>query len=545
MDKGVICLKALLWISDNVVWGVPMLALMLFTGIMLSVRSGFFQLRKFPEILKSTVFSKSEKNDEISPFAAMCQALAATLGTGNIAGVSTAVAIGGAGAVFWMWVSAIFGMMTGFAENVLGLMYRKRENGVYKGGAMYYIRDGLAENPKTRSFSRPLSLAYAALCVASGFGMGNAAQMNSASEAMKSGFGVPTIVTGIVLAVLAAFIVFGGAKRISAFSAKLVPLMSGFYIVGCVYILVRNYSALPDVFGSVFKSAFGLSQIGGGVAGAAVKTAVSMGFKRGVFSNEAGLGTSVFAHTASGIQNPAVCGMWSVFEIFFDTIVMCSLTALTLLSSPCNVPISYEVLNSVGTSVEYFRVTDSEQLITEGITLPSELECITADGKQITAYVKSDGVCYSNLFSVVGNAEGGEIVSATIEPIVGVGLVEYAFSQTFGKFAGGILAVLVVMFAFSTVLGWSYFAGEAVEFLWGKRIRKPFCVVFVIFSVVGAVVNMSFAWGVADLMNGLMAIPNLIAVILLSGKAVKAAKEAFLKRKAVLRNEEPPKRISD
>ena len=205
-----------------------MLALMLFTGIMLSVRSGFFQIRKFPKILKSTVFSKSEKNEEISPFAAMCQALAATLGTGNIAGVSTAVAIGGAGAVFWMWVSAVFGMMTGFAENVLGLMYRKKENGVYKGGAMYYIRDGLAENPKTRKLSRPLSVMYAFLCVASGFGMGNAAQMNSASEAMKSGFGVPAVVTGVVLAVLAAFIVFGGAKRISSFSAKIVPLMSAF-----------------------------------------------------------------------------------------------------------------------------------------------------------------------------------------------------------------------------------------------------------------------------------------------------------------------------
>lgn len=540
-----ICLNLILWICDNVVWGVPMLALMLFTGIMLSVRSGFFQIRKFPKILKSTVFSKSEKNEEISPFAAMCQALAATLGTGNIAGVSTAVAIGGAGAVFWMWVSAVFGMMTGFAENVLGLMYRKKENGVYKGGAMYYIRDGLAENPKTRKLSRPLSLMYAFLCVASGFGMGNAAQMNSASEAMKSGFGVPAVVTGVVLAVLAAFIVFGGAKRILSFSAKIVPLMSAFYIIGCVYILMRNIGNLPDVFGNIFKSAFGLSQIGGGVAGTAVKTAVSMGFKRGVFSNEAGLGTSVFAHTASGIQNPAVCGMWSVFEIFFDTIVMCSLTAFTLLSSPCNVPMSYEVLDSVGTDAEYFRVTDSERLITEGIAMPSELECITADGKSVTAEVKSEGICYSNLFSVVGNVEGGEIVSARIEPIVGVGLVEYAFSQTFGKFAGGILAVLVVMFAFSTVLGWSYFAGEAVEFLWGKRLRKPFCVVFVAFSVIGAVVNMSFAWGAADLMNGLMAIPNLTAVILLSEKAVKAAREAFPKRKAVLRNEEPPKRISD
>lgn len=517
-----------------------MLAFMLFTGIMLSVRCGFFQIRKFPSVLKNTVFSRSEKSDEISPFAAMCQALAATLGTGNIAGVSTAVAIGGAGAVFWMWVSAIFGMMTGFAENVLGLMYRRKENGKFKGGAMYYIRDGLAENPKTRFLSRPLSVIYALLCVAAGFGMGNAAQMNSASEAMKSGFGVSPLATGIVLALIASFVVFGGAKRISSVSEKLVPLMCGFYIVGCVYILVRNCGELPEVFGKIFSSAFGLRQLGGGAAGAAVKTAVSMGFKRGVFSNEAGLGTSVFAHTASGIKSPVVCGMWSIFEVFFDTIVMCTLTAVTLISSPCNAPMSYEVLDSVSVNTVYFRATDSHSLITDGVTLPDELNCVSVDGRAITATVEYDGVCYSNLFTVTGKMQNGEVQSAVIEPVCGVGLMEYAFSQCFGKFAGGILSVLVVMFAFSTVLGWSYFGGEAVDFLWGSRFRKPFCVVFVLFAVIGAVVNMRFAWGIADLLNGLMAIPNLIAVILLSGKVVDAVKNFRKKEKAALRNGEPP-----
>ncbi len=535
------------FINDKIVWGVPMLALMLFTGISLTLRTGFFQIRKFPTILRSTVFSKSEKDGEITPFAAMCQALAATLGTGNIAGVSTAVAIGGAGAVFWMWISAIFGMMTGFAENVLGLLYRKRENGVWKGGAMYYIRDGLAENPKTRPLSRPLSLMYAALCVISGFGMGNAAQMNSAAEAMKSGFGVPPLVTGIVLAVLAAFIVFGGAKRISAVSSKLVPLMSGFYIIGCLYIVIRNAGELPAVFGSIFKSAFGLSQIGGGLAGAAVKTAVSMGFKRGVFSNEAGLGTSVFAHTASGIKSPLIGGMWSVFEIFFDTIVMCSLTAFTLMASPCRAPLSYEALNSVSGDATYFRITDSDRLITDGITLPDEVSCVSETGDLITAEVRSSGICYSNLFTVVGNEENGRIVSARIEPVCGVGLAEYAFSGSFGKAAGWVLSVLVVMFAFSTVLGWSYFGSEAVEFLCGARFRKPYCAAFILFSVAGAVVNMSFAWGISDLLNGLMAIPNLTAVLLLSGKAVRAARDLSKKpkngNKTAPQKEEPPKAI--
>lgn len=517
-----------------------MLALMLFTGVSLTLRTGFFQIRKFPTILKSTVFSKSEKDGEITPFAAMCQALAATLGTGNIAGVSTAVAIGGAGAVFWMWISAIFGMMTGFAENVLGILYRKRENGVLKGGAMYYIRDGLAENPKTRPFSRPLSLMYALLCVVSGFGMGNAAQMNSAAEAMKSGFSIPPLVTGIVLATLAAFIVFGGAKRISAVSAKIVPLMSGFYIIGCLYILIRNAGEIPEVFESIFKSAFGLSQVGGGLAGAAVKTAISMGFKRGVFSNEAGLGTSVFAHTASGIKSPLVCGMWSVFEIFFDTIVMCSLTAFTLMASPCRAPLYCDALSTVSGEATFFRITDSDKLITDGIALPEELPCVTIDGEQIIAEVKMSGICYSNLFTVTGIEKGGRVVSAEIEPVCGVGLAEYAFTGSFGKIAGGILAVLVMLFAFSTVLGWSYFGSEAVEFLCGARFRKPFCVVFIVFSVIGAVVNMRFAWGIADLLNGLMAIPNLTAVLILSGKAVKTARGYSESRKTAPRKEEPP-----
>ncbi len=322
---------------------------------------------------------------------------------------------------------------------------------------------------------------------------------------------------------------------ISAVSAKIVPLMSAFYIIGCLYIIIRNGEELPEVFASIFKSAFGLSQIGGGIAGSAVKTAVSMGFKRGVFSNEAGLGTSVFAHTASGIKSPLIGGMWSVFEVFFDTIVMCSLTALTLMSGACREPMSYEVLNNVSGEVVYFRICDSEKLITDGVEIPPEIPCITVDGEHIVAEVNSSGICYSNLFTVKGTEQNGKIISAQIEPVCGVGLVEYAFSGSFGKFAGAILSVLVMLFAFSTVLGWSYFGSEAVEFLWGERFKKPFCIAFVIFAVIGAVADMRIAWGVSDLLNGLMAIPNLTAVLLLSGKVVSQT------RKVALRNGEPPK----
>lgn len=527
-------MKIIQAINDRVVWGAPMLCLMLFTGVCFTVRTGFFQLRKFPHILRSTVFSREKTGEDgVTPFAAMCQALAATLGTGNIAGVSTALSIGGAGAVFWMWISAFFGMMTGFAENVLGIYYRKKEGGQYKGGAMQYIKTGLSENPKTRPLARPLSVIYALLCVLAGFGMGNAAQMNSAAEALKTGFGLPQIVTGIVLAGLAALIVFGGVKRISAVTSKLVPLMSGFYIIGCVFILASNAERIPAAFDMIISSAFGVRQIGGGIAGAAVKTAVSMGFKRGVFSNEAGLGTSVFAHSQSRIKEPVVCGMWSVFEIFFDTIVMCTLTALVLLVSTVRTNISAEIPN-VTTDIQYFRLTNSESLITNGVRLPEKISVYGVHGEVLKAELPRE-LTYSNIMTIQGEERDGYIVSAKIEPLRGVGLAESAFTAKFGKPAGMVLAVLVAMFAFSTVIGWSYFGGEAAAFLFGDRSRKPFCIIFIAFSVIGACVNMTAAWGISDMLNGLMAVPNLIAVLILSPKVIELTrgycKRTFKKRR--------------
>lgn len=536
-----ISLEIIAAINDNFVWGAPMLCLMLFTGVSLTVRTGFFQLRKFPHILKSTVFSRERNSaDGISPFAAMCQALAATLGTGNIAGVATALSIGGAGAVFWMWISAFFGMMTGYAENVLGILYRKKDGEKYKGGAMQYIRNGLSESPKTRPLAKPLSVIYALLCVAAGFGMGNAAQMNSASEALLAGFGLPPIVTGVVLAVLAAVIVFGGAKRISAVSSKLVPLMSGFYIIGCVYILFANADKLPDAFGMIFSSAFGFRQIGGGIAGAAVKSAVSMGFKRGVFSNEAGLGTSVFAHSQSQMKHPVVCGMWSVFEIFFDTIIMCTLTALVLLVSDVRADIPAEI-PPVTASTQYFRLRDNNAIITDGETLPPSVTAFGIHGEVLEVPLPQE-LTYSNIMVIQGEEIGGRIVSARIEPLRGVALTECAFSARFGKPAGAVLAILVAMFAFSTVIGWCYFGGECTSFLFGEGSRKVFCVLFIAFSIVGACVNMQLAWGIADLLNGLMAIPNLFAVLCLSRKVVAVTKDYCKPKIAVkkIKSSDPP-----
>ncbi len=511
-------------INDKIVWGAPTLCLMLFTGVFFTVRTGFFQLRKFPRILKATVFSRDKTSaDGVSPFAAMCQALAATLGTGNIAGVSTALSIGGAGAVFWMWVSAFFGMMTGFAENVLGTLYRKRQGDRYIGGAMQYIKTGLSENPKTRPLAKPLSVMYALLCLLAGFGMGNAAQMNSASEALKTSFGLPQIITGVVLAGIAALIVFGGVKRISAVTSKLVPIMSGFYIIGCLYILASNFGELPAAFKMIMTSAFGIRQVSGGIAGAAVKTAVSMGFRRGVFSNEAGLGTSVFAHSQSSIKDPVVCGMWSVFEIFFDTIVMCSLTALVLLVSPLRADISAEI-PSVTAKEQYFRLTESDRLITEGAALPETITVYGIHGERLEAALPNE-ITYSNIMTIKGEERGGRIVSARIEPLRGVGLAETAFTAKFGKAAGGMLSILVAMFAFSTVIGWSYFGSEAAAFLFGERSRRVFCVMFIAFSVAGACVDMTAAWSVSDMLNGLMALPNLIAVLILSPKVIELTRK--------------------
>lgn len=513
-------MKIIVSINDRLVWGAPMLCLMLFTGIYFTVRTGFFQARRFPHILKSTVFSRDKSNaDGVSPFAAMCQALAATLGTGNIAGVSTALSIGGAGAVFWMWISAFFGMMTGFAENVLGIFYRKKQGERYVGGAMQYIRSGLAEKPKTRPLAKPLSTIYALLCVLAGFGMGNAAQMNSAAEALKTSFGLPNIVTGAVLAALAALIVFGGVKRISAVTSRLVPIMSGFYLIGCAYILISGAERVPEAFEMIISSAFGARQIGGGIAGAAVKTAISMGFKRGVFSNEAGLGTSVFSHSQSRVKEPVVCGMWSVFEIFFDTVVMCTLTALVLLVSSPRADISAEI-PSVTAETQYFTLTDSGALITDGVQLPETLTVYGIHGEKLTVEMPRE-FTYSNIMTVRGEERDGRIVSAKIEPLRGVGLAECAFTARFGKPAGMVLAVLVAMFAFSTVIGWSYFGGEAAAFLFGNGARTPFCVIFIAFSVLGACVDMTAAWTVSDMFNGLMAIPNLIAVLILSPKVIE------------------------
>lgn len=576
---------------SSIVWGAPMLVLMLFTGGYFALRTGFFQLRRFGHCMRKTVFSASGRkrgvkkdtqsiranvtktagtrvciankkepfpvkgrlkpvrspktrtqDSSVSQFRAMCSALAATLGTGNIAGVSTALAMGGAGAVFWMWISALLGMMTGYAENVLGIFYRRKDsNGTWRGGAMRYIREGLSEKKLTKPFAKPLSAAFAGLCVLASFGMGNMAQMNAAAEALKVNFGIAPLITGIVLSVAAGVVMFGGVQRIGSITAKIVPFMSAFYIIGSVYILLANATALPEMFAEIFRSALGLNAVGGGIAGYAVKRAVSLGVRRGVFSNEAGLGTSVAAHAASDVREPAVQGMWSIFEVFFDTIVMCSLTAFVLLASPCRAQSADEVFSSITTETQYFALTDSTSLITDGVPEietggADTIQCRTIYGGEFKLPISEGEITFSNVMAIRGiqstDENGGLlwldeqkerplIETAEITSVSGVGLATYAFSQTFGNAAGKLLAAAVLLFAFSTVVGWSHFGAEAAVFLFGERAVIPFRIAFILFGAVGACVELGLVWDISDTLNGLMALPNLIAVLCLSDKVLR------------------------
>ncbi len=527
---------------NEIIWGTPTLLMMLAAGLLFSIGTGFFQLVHMPHWLKQTILAPKGDSDgkSLTPFEAMSSALAATLGTGNITGVSSALAMGGAGAVFWMWISALFGMMTGFAENVLGLYYRRKDaKDEWVGGAMCYMEQGLAESSRTRFLAKPLAVIFAGLCVLSAFGMGNMAQMNSAAGALEANFAIPPLVTGLALAAAEVFIIFGGVKRIGSVTAKIVPFMSCFYILGAVWIMAANISRIPSVLGSVMEGAFGLDAVTGGVSGYVIKQAVSMGFRRGVFSNEAGLGTSVAAHAASSVKEPCVQGMWSIFEVFFDTIIMCSLTAAILLASPCDLPTAKEALRQVSLQPQYFRLTDSDSIITDGaFTLEvggiGRLCSVRTIYSTAFPLTLSQGEhTFSNIMTIQGVQSVDDsgapafldhakniplIEDVVISEVNGSELATFAFSRTFGSAAGKLLAAAVLMFAFSTVIGWSSFGSRAAVFLFGERAEKPFRWLFVTVTAAGAALDFGAVWGLCDLVNGLMALPNLAALFLLSPK---------------------------
>lgn len=560
---------------NGVVWGIPMLILIIGTGIYMSVRTGFFQITRiktwanetFLAIFKKKSVTKTEEKKAITQFQALSTALAATIGTGNIAGVATAVCIGGPGAVFWMWLSALFGMMTSFSENVLGIYFRKKnEHGEWSGGAMYYLEEGLKEKKGLRHIAKPLSVMFAIFCVLASFGIGNMAQSNSISSAMQSNFNIPTVVTGVVLAVIAALVVLGGIKRIAMVTEKLVPFMAIFYIAGCLIIFVMNFRHIPYVFLSIFKSAFSFSAVAGGVGGYIIKRAVTMGFKRGVFSNEAGLGSSVMVNCASDVKEPVIQGMWGIFEVFFDTIIVCTLTAFVILSSPANSVSFEEALNNVSTQPQYFTInyTDGETNLIDSDINPkyiiasddaeegtyTEYSAKTVYGQEFPVKILNSSnvsgendFTFANVMELKGiqakDANGNHLTNENGDPIIGsieitevngVPLVTYAFSQRLGSVSGKILAVAILLFAFSTTLGWSFYGTKALEYLLGTKATIVYKIIFVLFIVVGCTMKLGLAWDISDTFNGLMALPNLIGILSLSGIVVAITKNYIHRR---------------
>ena len=443
------------------IWGVPSMICIIGVGLLLTFRTKGLQFRRFGYILKhtlGTIFEKKEAAEgSLTPFQSVCTALAGTVGTGNIAGVAGAIALGGPGAVFWMWVSALLGMCTKFAEVTLAVHFRERNaKGDWVGGPMYYIKNGLSQKWQF------LAVLYSVLGVLTVFGTGNATQVNTIVASIDSALfnfnvanensvGTINLGIGILIAALIALILIGGIKRIGNVAEKLVPFMALFYIALGLVLIVVKIDTLPSVFAAIFEGAFNPRSVTGGVVGS-LFISMRRGVSRGIFSNEAGLGTGSIAHASADVAHPIQQGMWGVFEVFADTIVICTLTALSILCS--------------GIDIDY------------------------------------------------GNAAGAELTIS-------------GFTSTFGGWISILLAVALCCFAFSTILGWGLYGSRCIEYLFGSKLVRPFVVVYSLVAIIGATMDLGLLWSLADTFNGLMIIPNLIAVFLLSGTVIHLTKDYF------------------
>ena len=445
---------------NGVVWGWPAMILILGVGLYLTLRSCGLQFRKFGYAMKETlgkVFHKHAASEgSITPWQAVCTALAATVGTGNVAGVAGAICLGGPGAVFWMWVSALLGMCTKFAEVTLAVHFREKNvKGEWVGGPMYYIKNGLGKGWKW------LGVLFALFGALAAFGIGNATQAGSIKDSINSAItsfgGAATtrlnLIVGIVLAVILIIILVGGVKRIASVTEKLVPFMALLYIVLGLGIVVININRVPGVLGDIVKGAFTPRAVTGGIVGSML-IAMRRGISRGIFSNEAGLGSAPMAHAAADTDNPVRQGMYGIFEVFMDTIVICTMTALIIL-------------------------------------------------------------CAGNA-PVYGQSAGAELTISS-------------FTDVYGSWASIFGAIAIVCFAFSTILGWGLYGSRCAEYLFGNKVVKPYLVIFSLVAILGTTVKLGTLWDIADTLNGLMAIPNLIAVALLSPVVFKLTKEYFSK----------------
>ena len=454
---------------NGIVWGIPAMVLILGAGLLLSCLCKFPQFTRLGYIMKNTLGKALKKSDgpskagAVSPFKAMCTALAASIGTGNIAGVSGAIAIGGPGAVFWMWISALVGMCTKYSEVTLAVKYRERNSqGDWVGGPMYYIKNGLGQKWTW------LAVIFALFGGLASFGIGNLTQVNTIASTVNeaiSGFvstsesqqGMIALAVGVVCAVIVFIVLVGGIQRIGDVCALLVPVMAIIYVIASLIVIIVNITAVPAAFGAIFVGAFNPKAVAGGVAGATIKTAITKGVGRGIFSNEAGLGSAPIAHAAADVEDPVEQGIYGVFEVFMDTIVVCTMTSMV-------------VLLGVGVNNIEYGVDKGAALTIEG---------------------------FKSVF-------GGTI------PAV-------------------VVAICLTLFALSTMLTWGLYGTRCFEFLFGSKAVKIYQLVFVVFVVVGATMELQVAWNIADTLNGLMAIPNLIAVLVLCPVVAKLTKEHFAK----------------
>ena len=493
---------------NGVVWGVFGLALLIGTGIIVTLCTKVFQVshiglwfkNTLGSLFKKDVIKHRKEKGTISPFQALCTALAATVGTGNIAGVAAAICIGGAGAVFWMWVAAFFGMMTNYAENVLGIYFRRKNSeNEWSGGAMYYLQDGLGgiknKNGK-KIFKIPgkvLAVLFCIFTMLASFGIGSMGQVNKIVANVSAAFDIKalsdimvfegvslySVILGVLIMILTAIITLGGVKRIANVAEKIVPFMVELFVLGSLVIIGVHYDAIIPAFKAIFVNAFApesfVKAAGGGLLGSVIATTITQGFKRGVFSNEAGLGSSVMVHSNSSVREPVKQGMWGIFEVFADTMVVCTMTALVVLTS-------------------------------------------------------------GGLNGGVFNAKTGEIAAGYTDAT----LVGGAFNEVFGwgNIGGRFVAIAMFLFAFTTVLGWSHYGSKAWEYLFGAKTTVVFRIIHVCTIIFGAVLTSSLAWDISDTFNGLMMIPNLIGVLVMVPLVIKITKN-YIDRKVKNKDVEP------
>lgn len=495
MDKVVALVEKVNSYINGIVWGWPMIILILGTGILLTIRTKVMQVRKFGTSWGETIIPTiksvgkkkglSKKENTVSPFEAFATAISGTVGTGNIIGVSSAIMTGGPGAVFWMWLSAFFGMITNYAENVLGMYFRKKDTlGGFAGGPMYYLSEGVGKENKGKlgSFLRGagkfLGVMAAVFCVFAAIGM-SGVQTNKMSSTIQGAIlsanadantKVIALIVGIIVAILLALIIIGGIKSIGRVCSILVPFMSLLFILMAIVVILANVTAIGSAFSLIFSNIFSFESAIGGVSGYAFSQIIQKGLARGVFSNEAGLGSSVIAHSASQTREPVKQGLWGIFEVFFDTFIICTLTALVVLVS-----------------------TPIEEIYATGVT--------------------------------------------------DTGLSMGAFAL-FGGFGKVVYSLIIPLFAFTTILAWSYYGEKCVDFLFrktgdkGRKISTTvFKILYVLLVIVAVLVDGELAWAISDTFNGLMALPNLIGVVLLSGLVVKITKNYFDRKKGL--NVEP------